>query len=128
MKIVYAVIFAVLVVFFATLAFCGWEPSIETNFVGTTYTWTNDTDRMMWFNAILVCHNSAVSNNITLYRLDADGNSYSVGTTGVDASLLNAVFTPSGNGQIAVPKDEALQIVQTATNKLYVVFDLEEPE
>jgi hypothetical protein len=127
MKIVYITVTLIFIATLATFVFAGWENSIETNFVGTSYTWTNDTDRMMWINAVLVSHDSAVSNNITLYRLDADGNAYSVGTTGVDATLLSAVFTASGNGQISVPNDEALQIIQTATNKVNVVIDLEEP-
>lgn len=100
-----------------------WMTTIRTNFTGTTFTWWNDTDDMLAINAILFRHDAAVSNDVTFYRLDITGAAFEIETTGVTNSLQYIVVTPTGNGDIRVPDDAGLRIIQTATNQAFVVID-----
>ena len=118
-------------VFFATMVLAGWQVAIEGSFTGTsTYIWnTNTPAAMLYFKAIYVRHDSAVvTNNVTLYRVQSDTNQFRIGSTTATASFLDALFTPDGNGVIAIPFGDGLKIVQIVTNRLYYIIDPSQPE
>lgn len=106
----------------------GWEPPVQTNFMGTSFTWTNSTFGMAQLNALSIRYDTGVSNNISVYRVDANQNAFLLETTGVSNSIRYVVITPDGNGTIDVPKFHGIRIDQTATNTAYCIFDLNKPE
>jgi len=131
MKLLHGLIVLVLVLVLGTVAIAGWQVSQETSFTGTTFTWwnTNTPARMLYVKAILVRHDTAVSTNqITIYRLDSETNAFAWAATEATANVLTACFTPDGNGEIAVPFGDGFRIIQTVTNKMYIIGDLYKPE
>jgi len=108
-----------------------WWPSFETNFTARNWTWwnTNLPARMYYIESLYCSHDFEVTtNNITLYRTNEDSDFYLIGVAGA-ANLQHVLFTPDGNGAIAVPYGQGLTIVQTdTTNKVNVLIDFDSPK
>jgi len=131
MKLFRVLLVSALVLVIAVVAIAGWQASKAASFTGTTWTWwnTNTPARMLYVKAILVRHDTAVpTNQVSVYRLDSETNQFEWAATEATANFLNASFTPDGNGELAIPFGDGFRIIQTATDKMYIIGDLYKPE